>query len=75
MTITSQGLSPTDRVEYKRIKNKFNRLSKIEQKALAKKQASIVRRAIEAAATSPLIRTEIARLTLREIISNRRFNR
>jgi len=76
MTITSQGLSPTDRVKYKIIKSKFARLSNAEQKVLAKKQASIVRRAITTSATdSTSLRAEIARLTSREVINNRRFNR
>lgn len=76
MTITSQGLSITEKAAYDNIKKKFQKLSKSKQKTLANKQASIVRRAIEArAGVETLIKGDIASMTISEIINSKKFNK
>ena len=74
MTITSQGLSITEKAAYDAIKEKFEKSSKNEQKKLARKQASIVRRAIDArAAVKNQIKADIAAKTIAEIINSKEF--
>ena len=75
MTITSQGLSITEKAAYDNIKKKFQKLSKAKRKTLANKQASIVRRAIAArAGVETLIKGDIASMTLSEIINSNPFD-